>query len=44
MKMAAGLIRVIKRQVVKLSFDSVAEIAEGQFHRDWRYIQRGLVP
>ena len=28
MKMAAGLIRDIKRQVVNLSFDSAAEIAE----------------
>ena len=27
-KMAVGLIRDIKRQVVKLSFDSAAEIAE----------------
>ena len=27
-KMAAGLTRDIKRQVVKLSFDSAAEIAE----------------
>ena len=28
MKMAAGLTRDIKRQVVKLSFDSATEIAE----------------